>query len=110
MNEPPEVPTPPPDIPRGLLWTSLMAPPLMTSILTMVIGATYKRTSYGEAFLLVLPVALLTILFCLASFVSAWKVRYRGRSLVLTSFGYLLGQIILCLGLWFGGCYLIMSR
>jgi hypothetical protein len=55
-------------------------------------------------------VALVTILFCLASFVSAWKVRYRGRSLVLTSFGYLLGQIILCLGLWFGGCYLIMSR
>lgn len=109
MNEAPEVPTPPPEIPKGQLWTSLVAPPVMTLILTMVIGATYKRTGYGEEFLLVLPVGLLTILFCLATFVSAWKVRYRGRSLVLTSIGYFLGQIILCLGLWFGGCFLILS-
>lgn len=109
MNEAPEFPVPPPEIPKGKLWMSLAAPPVMTSILTMVIGGVYDRNGYGQEFLLVLPVGLLTILFCLASFVSAWKVRYHGRSLVLTSIGYFLGQIILCLALWFGGCVLITS-
>jgi hypothetical protein len=52
---------------------------------------------------------LLTILCCLVTFISAWKVRYRGRSLVLTSIGYVLGQIILCLGLWFGTCLLFVT-
>jgi len=37
-------------------------------------------------------------------FISAWWVRYRGTSLVLTGFGFLLGQVILCLALWFGCC------
>lgn len=108
-TDPPDFPTPPPEIPKGLLWTSLAAPPVMTSILTMVIGGVYDRSGYGQEFLLVLPVGLLTILFCVVSFFSAWRVRYRGRSLILTSIGYFLGQIILCLGLWFGGCFLILG-
>lgn len=110
MNEPPEVPPPPPEVPKNKLWATLLIPPLFTLIFTIVIGGVRNQTSYGEEFLLVLPAGLLVILFCLVSFVSAWKVRYHGRSLVLTSIGYLLGQIILCLGLWFGGCYLVMSR
>lgn len=109
MNDAPEVPAPPPEVPKNKLWASLSIPPVVTVIATFLVGGTYQSQNYGIEFLYVLPLGLLTILGCLAVFVSAWKVRYRGRSLVLTSFGYVLGQIILCLGLWFGACMLTLS-
>lgn len=107
--EEPEVPTPPPEVPKNKLWATLLIPPVLTVIGTFVAGATYNSNNYGMEFLAVLPVGLLTILCCLITFINAWKVRYRGRSLVLTSIGYVLGQIILCLGLWFGTCLLFVS-
>lgn len=109
MNEPPEVPAPPPEVPKNKLWASLLVPPVLTVIGTFVVGGTYNSNNYGIEFLCVLPLGLLTILCCLVIFVRAWRVRYRGQSLVLTSIGYVLGQIILCLGLWFGACMLILS-
>lgn len=109
MNEAPEVPSPPPEVPKNKLWASLTIPPLITIICTMGIGGIYDRSGYGIEFLFVLPVGLLTILVCLVSFISAWKVRYRGRSLVLTSIGYVLGQIIFCLALWYGACAFIAT-
>ena len=108
MNEAPEVPLPPPEIPKGKLWAALSIPPVVTVVGTFVAGSSYTSNSYGIEFLFVLPVGLLAILVCLCYFVSAWKVRYRGRSLVLTSIGYFLGQIILCLALWYGSCFLVL--
>jgi len=109
MNEAPQAPLPPPEIPKGGLWASLTIPPLLTVIGTFVAGRNYNPSSYGTKFLFVLPVGLLAILICLCFFVVTWRVRYRGVSLVLTSIGYLLGQIILCLALWYGGCVILTS-
>lgn len=109
MNAPPDFPVPPPEIPKGKLWSALSIPPVVTVVGTFVAGGTYTSDSYGIEFLFVLPVGLLAIVVCLCYFVSAWKVRYRGRSLVLTSIGYFLGQIILCLALWYGGCIFIAT-
>lgn len=109
MNEAPEVPAPPPEVPKNKLWASLSIPPVLTVIGTLVAGGAHSPTSYGIEFLFVLPVGLLTIFCCLVPFIKAWGVRYRGRSLVLTSIGYVLGQIILCLGLWFGTCLLFVT-
>ena len=108
MNEAPEVPLPPPEIPRGKLWAALSIPPVVTVAGTFVAGSSTHPNSYGIELLYVLPVGLLAIVVCLCYFVSAWKVRYRGRSLVLTSIGYFLGQIILCLALWYGSCFLVL--
>lgn len=104
MEEEPRIPQEPPPIPRGKLWASLVTPPGISVIGTLVAGAYATQNSYGIEFLFVLPLGLLAILVCLAFFISAWRVRYRGRSLVLTGFGFLLGQIIVCLTLWFGTC------
>lgn len=109
MNEVPEVPAPPPEVPKNKLWASLSIPPAVTVMGTFLAGGAHTPSSYGIEFLFVLPVGLLTILCCLVTFINAWKVRYRGRSLVLTSIGYVLGQIILCLGLWFGTCLLFVT-
>jgi hypothetical protein len=94
MNEAPEVPLPPPEIPKGKLWAALSVPPVVTVIGTFVAGSSLSTGGYGIEFLFVLPVALLAIVACLCHFVSAWKVRYRGRSLVLASIGYFLGRIL----------------
>lgn len=109
MNEAPEIPAPPPQVPKGGLWASLAIPPGLTVIGTFVAGSYYNPSRYGTEFLLVLPVGLLAILICLCFFIVSWRVRYRGASLVLTSIGYLLGQIILCLALWYGGCMFIVT-
>ncbi len=70
-SSPPELPSPPPGIPKSQLWASLAAPPVVTVIGTLVAGSLMNSGSIGEEFLLVLTVALLTILFCLVSFFSA---------------------------------------
>ena len=109
MNDVPEIPAPLPEVPRGKLWTSLSIPPVATIIGTLIAGSVANRNGYGVELLFVLPVGLIAILISMAFFIQAWRVRYHGRSLVLTSIGFLLGQIILCIGLWFGCCLLILG-
>jgi hypothetical protein len=105
MEEAPEVPAPLPEIPRGKLWTALLLPPGIMCIGSLIARDVASRSvSYGEEFLVMLPVGLVTILVTAVLFVRAWGVRYSGRSLVLTTLGYILGQIILCLAVWFGCC------
>lgn len=105
MEEAPEVPSPPPEIPKGKLWTALLLPLGITFLGSVIAAMVAEPSQYGRGeFLVVLPVSLVAILACLVEFISAWKVRYRGRSLVLTGIGFLLGQVILCLALWFGCC------
>jgi hypothetical protein len=104
MEQAPEVPTPPPEIPKGKLWTALLLPPAVMCFGSLLIALNRRHSSYGEEFLVMLPVGLVAILATSVAFVQAWGVRYHGRSLVLTTLGYILGQIILCLAVWFGCC------
>ncbi len=105
MEQAPEVPTPPPEIPKGKLWTALLLPPAIMCAGSLIVGdAAARSSSYGEEFLVMLPVGLVTILVTAVLFVRVWGVRYHGRSLVLTTLGYILGQVILCFAVWFGCC------
>ncbi len=110
MNEIPEVPAPLPEVPRGKLWKSLSIPPVVTLIGSVMAGSVATSNSYGIEYLFVLPAGLTAIIIALILFIRAWRVRYHGRSLVLTGIGFFLGQIILCLGLWFGCCMLMPPR
>ncbi len=110
MDDEPEIPAPPPEVPRGKLWSALLIPPLVTVIGSIIAGiAARDAHNYGTELLLVLPVSLAVISAFLVVFILAWRVRYRGRGLVLTSIGYFLGQVILCLCLWFGCCFAVLS-
>jgi len=110
MNEAPDVPAPLPEIPRNKLWVSLATPPVITVIGTVILSIVFRNsTNYGMEILLMLPVSLVAIITCLVFFILAWRVRYHGRTLVLTSIGYFLGQVILCLSLWYGSCFAVVS-
>ncbi|MEK7951391.1 hypothetical protein [Luteolibacter soli] len=105
MEEAPEVPTPPPEIPKEKLWLALLLPPAIMCFGSLIArNAAAHSSSYGTEFLVMLPVGLVAILVTSVLFVRAWGVRYSGRSLVLTTIGYILGQIVLCLAVWFGCC------
>lgn len=80
----------------------------------MVIGTTILALIYGDQayplqILWILPIGLVAIIACLVFFILVWRLRYRGRTLVLTAIGYFLGQVILCLGLCFGCCFVVLS-
>ena len=110
MEEAPQVPPPPPEIPKEKLWTALFLPPVVMCVGSLIArAAVMQNSSYGEEYLVMLPVGLVTILVTAVLFVRVWRVRYRGRSLVLTTIGYILGQIVLCLAVWFGCCLLPTS-
>ena len=110
MNEIPEVPVPPPEVSKGKLWTSLAGPPVITVAANSLIGFASRHGggSYGIEFLYVLPIGLLAILICQVIFIRAMKVRFRGRSMALTGIGFFLGQLVVCLALWFGSCVLFI--
>ena len=109
MNEAPEIPAPPPEIPRKSLWTTLAIPPAITTTGTLVMSMIFGSRNYGAEMLWMLPIGLIAIITCLVFFVRVFRIRYRGRTLVLTSIGYFLGQVILCLCLWFGSCMVVLQ-
>ena len=110
MDEEPEIPAPPPEVPAGKLWTSLIIPPALTVIGTLILSFAFEDSrNYGIEILFMLPVSLIAIITCLVFFILAWRVRYRGRTLVLTAIGYFLGQVILCLCLWYGCCFAVLA-
>lgn len=110
LMDPPNIPAPPPEVPARKLWTSLLIPPVITVIGTIMFSLIFKDSgNYGAEILLMLPIGLIAIITCLVFFILAWRVRYRGRTLVLTAIGYFLGQIILCLCLWYGCCFAVLA-
>jgi hypothetical protein len=106
MNEVPEIPISPPSIPRGNLWRSLVIPPAATFIVNCITGLNWSRNDYGVSFLWVPLMALVLIVGFLFSFNAALRPRYQGRSAVLLGFFYFIGQIVVCLAVWFGSCLL----
>jgi hypothetical protein len=107
MTEAPQVPEPQPSIPRGWLWTTLAAPPLVTLLGNTIVGFYRHSSGHGDAFLWVPLAVFFVILGNYPFFKDAVAKRYRGRSLVFLNFAYFFGQIIICLSLWLGFCLLI---
>lgn len=113
MNEE-NLPTPqePPQVPRGKLWAALLAPPLLTGGLNLIIAALGATGALGGSgadnaiglSMCLLPVGLLVIIICLIPFVACLRVRYHGRSVVLSGIGYFIGQVVICFAIWFGTC------
>jgi len=88
-------PPPPPEIHRGLLWISLLIPPVIAGVGTPI-------------FLLSnILITLIAIVFGLHMFVVSVSDRYRGRSLTLLGFGYFIGQSMICLVAGLGSCLLM---
>lgn len=85
-----------------------MTPPLATILLNLALDAAYGRDA-GRHILVVVPwLVLFLIVGCLVGFIDTFGRKYRGRSLVILSSFYFMGQIIVCLALWFGSCVLVM--
>lgn len=110
MEPVPDEPVPPPVIPKGKLWGILLLPPIATTVASAIIGGFFAtKHSYGSEMLIVLPLGLIIILVGTARFAAMMRERYVGTSVSLTSIGYFLGQIIVCLALWFGACMIFLS-
>jgi hypothetical protein len=109
MNDEPEIPVPPPSIARGKLWASLAIPPAATFIANCITGLNWNRNDYGVSFLWVPILSLVLAIVFLFRFNSALRPRYQGRSAVLLGFFYFIGQIVICLAVWFGSCFLFTS-
>ena len=109
MNEKPEIPVPPPRMQQGKLWTSLAVPPVATFIATCLTGLNWNRNDYGFSFLWVPLLSLALTYGFLFPFDSALRPRYQGRSSVLLGWFYFIGQIVICLAVWFGSCVLFVN-
>ena len=108
MHADPQIPGPPPVVPRGLLWTSLSVPPVATVVGNAVAGFFSKST--GGELILVVPMVVTALIFGLSFvFFHAITERFRGRSVAFLYIAYLFGQAIICLALWFGTCLLFLS-
>ena len=109
MNETSELPKSVPEIPRGPLSSTLVIPPAMTFLTNMAIGLSGKGMGDAGLSLFLLPVMFFVVLGFTSRFHHIVGARYRGRSLVFLNFAYFLGQIIVCLALWFGSCVLFFK-
>ena len=104
---PSRIETPEP-VRRGPLWVLLVSPPLLVLLINLAVGLVDSKGQYGEGFLIVLPAGLLVLIVCQIRFSFFIRRRYRGSSLVLLSLGYFIGELVICLAVWFGSCLLFM--
>jgi hypothetical protein len=93
---------------RGPLWLLLVVPPLLLLVINLVIRAGSFKGQYGEGFLNALP-GLLALIVCQIFFSRLIGRRYRGKSLVLLSLAYFVGEFVIGLAVWFGSCLLFMN-
>lgn len=93
MHDCPEIPGPPPEIPRGRIWAAMLLPPFTVVDATGMVAV----AEGGLAGLTAVPmIAACAIILCHALFWRTLGKRYRGPSLVLMEAGYLFGQVLLC--------------
>lgn len=104
MNELPEIPEPGPGPENGKLWVSLFSPPAATLLANCITGLNWSRNDYGVSFLWVPILSLILTIGFLFRFHSTLRPRYQGRSAILLGFFYFIGQIVVCLAVWFGSC------
>ncbi|MEO5914736.1 MAG: hypothetical protein ABIS50_10915 [Luteolibacter sp.] len=101
MNEEPGIPTP---IPRGPLWLSLLAPPVVVTLVMLLICL----SGVPREFLIPVPAILFfPLLSFLYVFNGAVGKRYKGTSLLVLGWFYFLGQVIVCFTVWVGSCVIV---
>ena len=109
-DDPAEFPQPgplEPQIARGPLWACLLTPTAATIVACLIMPIAGTEGYFYRLWFLPLIAGPITGFICTPWFVRMMKARYRGRSLVLTSIGYSIGQLILTPALGFGGCILV---
>jgi len=94
LGKPPESP---PKINLAQLWVSLLMPPLVAGI--------------GTPFFLIGNIGVTALVFVIgmAVFLDCMSERFRGRSLTLLGFGYLVGQLVICTAVGAGACLLMFA-
>jgi len=105
----PEIPTPLPRIPRAKLWATLVVPPVATFIANCLTGVSGNHGDYGVSFLWVPLFSLAMTGVFLYQFNKVLRPCYQGRSAVMLGFFYFIGQIVVCLAVWFGSCFLFIN-
>jgi len=102
---PPELPPPPPWIPRGKLWLTLLAPPVFggLGVLTVFCCKPVNNLLVNNLLLAWLLVGIVSLVGFIVLLV---KRRFVPHVTVLLIFGYLIGEAVLCFGVFFGGCVL----
>jgi len=101
-----------PKIPRGLLWICLLAPTLMAAVstgLTFALGNSLRSSSVMNWLPGVLSFLSLAVsIVCLIRFILILSRRYATSTVVLLTFGYIIGQGVIAFALFFGACLLVM--
>ena len=103
----PPVPEPLQPISRRQLWLCLLLPTIITVIASLIMPLGGMDGYVYSLVLLPLLAGPIAGFICTPWFVHLITPRLRGRSLVLTSIGYALGQLILTPIVGFGGCILV---
>ncbi|MEO5914738.1 MAG: hypothetical protein ABIS50_10925 [Luteolibacter sp.] len=112
MNEEPEIPQPPSAIPRWPLWLTLGIPPLMTLLANFMVPFCGIAPDDAAGFLALSPLFMVfgVIPGLGFHFHDAVRHRYRGWSLGFLVSAYFIGEIIVCLVLSVGSCFLVSSH
>lgn len=92
MSEAPEIPPPPPEIPQGRIWGTLLAPPAATALGAAIV----LRMGTPEDFWIVVLLVTVILVACFAIFYRTLSKRYRGISMTLMEIGFLTGQLMVC--------------
>ena len=106
-----------PKIPRGPLWICLLAPSLMAAVTTasfLLSIRSLRNQVSGSSALEWLPsiLGLLTFavsILCLVRFILILNRRYSTSTVVLLTFGYVIGHGVIAFAIFFGACFLMMS-
>lgn len=102
------IPSPPPRLNVRDLWLCLLLPQVGAALLVLVL---FSTSSVGPPNLIFLAIlGLLGLGGFTRRFVKICRVRYQGRSLVLMSIGYVLGQLILTAAILIGTCFILIMQ
>lgn len=106
----PPVDSVPPPVPRGRLWASLLVPPvvvgggwILAAVISPHLGKILPR-SLSWMWSLVVLAGLAICLMVFIDFIRLMDKRYSGTSLALLIIGYLIGEAVVCLAVFFGAC------
>lgn len=102
-----------PKIPRGPLWVCLLAPTLMAAVaiaLMIKIGNAAPASSALSWVPVVLGLLSLAVFIIgLIRFILIINRRYSTSTVVLLTFGYVIGHGVIAFAILFGACFLAMS-
>lgn len=102
-----------PKIPRGPLWLCLLAPTLMSAVsITLTISLGNSQANHPVLSWLPGTLSLVTLavfILCLIGFILILNRRYSTSTVVLLTFGYVIGHGVVGFAILFGACFLMMS-